>query len=102
MAKRPRPSGIAALWAAFIKWVRTSHVLRAGSKLTGHVLLGMWWWFIMWLSEKEFHYFYVELAQEPKFFDWIPVKWLIDAIKFGVLVTIGIWGIIDTWRELSR
>ena len=79
---------MAKIWTAFINWIRTSHLWRAGSKLTGDVILGMWSWFIIWLSEREFHYLFPDPTQEPKFYDLIPVKYLFDTLKFGVLAAI--------------
>jgi hypothetical protein len=90
------------IWAAFLSWTRTSHVWRAGSKLTGDVVLGMWAWFIIWLSERWFHYLFPEPAQEPMIYDRLPYRYLFDTLKVGVLSAIVVWGIIDTWRELSR
>lgn len=89
-------------WAAFSSRARTSHTWRAGAKLTGDIVLGMWCWFMIWLSEKWFHYLYPDPTQEPKFYDLLPVSWFFDTLKLGVLATIVIWSIIHTWRELSR
>jgi hypothetical protein len=63
--KKPsKPSAIAALWTTLINlWTtlinlaRTSHVWHAGVVFTAHILLGMWCWVLIWLSERAFHGF---------------------------------------------
>jgi len=54
----------------------------------------------IWLSEQAFHLIFQN--RQPKFLDWIPVRWFFDISEMAILVTFILQGIYDAWRELRR
>ena len=92
MARAPKRSGLVG---DFFDWAP----VRAARSFLGHVGLGLVCMGGIWLSDEAFHWLF---PAEPKFFDWIPVKWFFHAGEAGILLTFVIWGIYDAWRELLR
>ena len=39
---------------------------------------------------------------DPKFFDWLPVRWIVDGSDLGVMLVFGFWGIVEANEKLRR
>ena len=96
MAKTPKRSGFAAVWAAFIDWPP----VRAACTFLGHIGLALVCLVGIWVLEHVSGWLFE--GYEPAFFGWIPVKWFFDAGEAGILAMFVIRGIYDAWRQLMR
>jgi hypothetical protein len=92
MAKAPKRSG----WAAFFGW----SPVRAACTFLGHVGLALVCMFGIWVLERVSGLLFQ--GHEPKFFEWVPIKWFFDAGEAGILLMFVIRGIYDAWGELTR
>jgi hypothetical protein len=54
----------------------------------------------IWATERLFYWLWAE--QTPRFFDWIPVKWLFDASEFGVMIVFVVFGILEAYQKMKR
>jgi hypothetical protein len=95
VARRPKRSGIVALWTAFFAWPP----VRAAGSFLGHIGLALVCVAGIWLFGQAFHRLFPE---DPKFFGWIPIKWFFDAGEAGILATLTVAGIYDVWQKLMR
>lgn len=73
---------------------------RAAAVFIGHLLLGSIVICGIWLT----HWLFLALwgEQDPKFFDWIPVRWVFDASEFGVMIVFVIRGILEADHKMRR
>lgn len=78
-------------------WQRLKQILaapfEAAIAFLGHLFLGMVVLGGIWLSGLIFKWLYP--AQEPMFFDVVPVKWMFDASKVALLIVFIVYGAID-------
>jgi hypothetical protein len=84
------------MWAAFIDW----GPVRAARSFLGHIGLALVCLAGIWVLEQASGWLFQ--GHEPKFFEWIPIKWFFDAGEAGILLMFVARGIYDAWRELIR
>jgi hypothetical protein len=73
---------------------------RAALAILGHLLLGAVVLIGIRLMELLFHVLWAE--HDPKFFDWLPVRWIVDGSDLGVMLVFGFWGIVEANEKLRR
>ena len=74
--------------------------LRAAAIIACHFLVGALMLLGLYWSDQWFHWLWGD--EEPKFFEWIPVKWLFHASELGVMVAFVVSGGVDMIKELRR
>lgn len=74
--------------------------LRGAVVIGGHLLLGAIVSIGIWLT----HFLFIWLwgEQDPKFFDWIPIRWFFDASELVVMIVFIVSGAIEAYHKLRR
>jgi hypothetical protein len=75
-----------------------SRAARAAVAFLAHLFLAALAMIGVWGTEQAFHALFKD--GNPKFFDYIPVKWFFDAGEVGILIVFVIFGTIEAIAQL--